>query len=434
MAAIRGWVAAVAVTCGAMLAAASIPAAAAAPVGLIAVGGARPAAPAIPQPPTQLFGVFCTSTANCWAVGDVRDGTADANQMLHWNGKSWHGVVVPNPAGTSGDAVNELYAVRCLTGGDCWAVGTTTKTGGTYFAEALHWNGKRWSTEPVPQPGGTAAGDVTSLSDSVCVSARNCWAVGGYGLDESGDIRVANLVLRWDGKRWSKAGGIPNPAGTGTGRANFLDGVRCFSSTSCVADGENLSVPPASTVGIRNEALRWNGRKWSKQSVPNPGGTGDNQDNDLVGLACGSSRSCWGVGFYGGTEPTQTSLNEILHWNGSKWAPAKSVPDPGGTGAGAFNELEGATCSSTGNCWALGSYATTSGAKLNEALHWNGRKWRLVRTPNPGGTLADESNTLNAARCAVPSDCWAVGSAAHGNGVLQNEILHWNGKKWTVYK
>jgi hypothetical protein len=51
---------------------------------------------ALPQPPTQLFGVFCPSAKDCWAVGEVRHGSADANQMLHWNGKKWRSVAVPN--------------------------------------------------------------------------------------------------------------------------------------------------------------------------------------------------------------------------------------------------------------------------------------------------------------------------------------------------
>ncbi len=104
-----------------------------------------PAARAIPQPPTQLFGVFCPSAKDCWAVGEVRHGSADANQMLHWTGRKWRSVPVPNPAGSGGDAVNELSAVRCLTATDCWAVGGTTRNGVTNFAEALHWNGKSWS-------------------------------------------------------------------------------------------------------------------------------------------------------------------------------------------------------------------------------------------------------------------------------------------------
>lgn len=428
---------AAAVVGGAMLAAISIPAA----TGAQATGRSPssrltsliPAARALPQPATQLFGVFCTSARNCWAVGEIRHGSAEANEMLRWNGTRWRGVSVPNPAGTSGDAMNELDAVRCLSARDCWAVGSTTKNEVT-FAEALHWNGTRWSKQPVPQPGGTGTGDAAFLTDSVCVSPKNCWAVGAYGFDEGVTVRLANLVMHWNGKKWRKVDGIPNPAGSGTGRVNFLDAVRCFSATSCVADGENLFLPPLGRIGVLNQALHWNGRKWSKQRTPNPAGTTNGKENALFALACGSSKGCWGVGYYGTIESTQKSLNEILQWNGSKWASTKSVPDPGGTGSDAFNQLDGATCSSPRNCWALGSYGTSSGAKVNEALHWTGGKWRLVKTPNPGGTAMNDSSTLYAARCTSASNCWAVGSEQTGNGVLENEILHWNGKKWTAVK
>jgi hypothetical protein len=176
------------------------------------------------------------------------------------------------------------------------------------------------------------------------------------------------------------------------------------------------------------EALHWNGKSWSSKPVPRPGGTKAGDATFLNDPVCVSPKNCWGVGYYGTIEPTQTSLNEILHWNCSKWASVKSVPDAAGTGAGAFNQLDGATCGSPGNCWAPGSYAISSGAKMNEALHWTGGKWHLVKTPNPGAALINDSSTLDAVRCPTASDCWAVGSAQRGNGVLQNEILHWNGK------
>jgi hypothetical protein len=452
---------AIAVGVGAMLAAASVPAAGAQTVGgpasahvvtgrtseapgghsLLALGvplhtiPAAEARPALVEPePTQLFGVYCTSAPNCWAVGERGKGSAEVNEMLHWNGRTWYGVSVANPGGTSGHAMNELYAVRCLNAADCWAVGTTSKNGVTYFAEALHWNGKRWSKQTVPQPGGTKTGDVTSLYDTTCISATNCWAVGGDGFQEALDVRMSNLVVHWNGKRWSKVTGIPSPAGSGTGHASLLDAVRCPTASSCVTDGVLLIVSSTITLTFLNQALHWNGRKWSRQFPPNPGGTKANESNQLFALACGSSKNCWGVGSYGASLQPGKSLNQILHWNGKKWTKSTGVPEPGGsTGTDAFNELEGATCFSSGDCWAIGSYGSSSGAKVNEALRWDGKKWLVVKTPNPGGSAMDDSNTLYAARCTSAANCWAVGAAEKTDTSTQNEILHWNGKKWSAW-
>ena len=49
----------------------------------------------------ELNGVFCTSADNCWAVGDYTTKTARLNQVLHWTGKKWFKVAVPEPAGTA---------------------------------------------------------------------------------------------------------------------------------------------------------------------------------------------------------------------------------------------------------------------------------------------------------------------------------------------
>jgi hypothetical protein len=68
----------------------------------------------------------------------------------------------------------------------------------------------------------------------------------------------------------------------------------------------------------------------------------------------------------------------------------------------------------------------------NEALHWNGRRWSLVKTPNPGGTTLNRSNVLLGVRCTSASSCWAVGKQSTG-GNFHQEILFWNGGKWSVF-
>jgi hypothetical protein len=436
---------AVAAACGVMLAAGSVSGAGAQPVARPVTGAVAPAhratlapravlSPSVTAVASQLYGVFCTSKASCWAVGQRKQRSAEVNEMLHWNGTSWRGVSVPSPSGTSTGATSELYAVRCLNAGNCWAMGATTKNNATYFAVALHWNGKRWSKQSVPQPGGKKVWDYTSLADSTCITAADCWAVGGYGYQYGDSLKGSNLVLHWNGKRWSKSTGIPSPAGSGWGKESFLDAVRCVSATSCVADGELLKVTTGGLIFL-NEALHWNGKRWSKQSVPQPGGTASGAQNALYGLACGSSTSCWGVGYYGTSKPTDQNRNEILRWNGTKWTTAQRIPDPGGSaGTEIYNQLDGATCSSARNCWAVGTYDGSSTADLNEALRWNGTKWLLVKTPNPGGTAMGDSNTLEGVRCVSATDCWAVGAEQRADGSTENEILHWNGSKWKISK
>jgi hypothetical protein len=380
---------------------------------------------------TILDGVFCTSTRNCWAVGsrESTSGTSVVNQMLHWNGKSWHEMTVPSPAGSSAGAISELFAVRCLDAANCWTVGEDTKNDfGTTLNQALHWNGKKWSPVHTPDPAGTKANDNNELFDVTCTSAASCWSVGDFGTPSSttGHQKLLNQVLHWNGKRWSRER-VVNPGGTTIAHVNSLFSVRCGSATNCNAAGDD-GTTRASTYKMYNQVLHWNGKRWSKATTPNPGPSGFGRTSEIEALACGSATNCWGAGDFGTNFPAQTSKNEILHWNGKKWS-RSTVTNP----AGDDNFFVGATCQSVRNCWAVGSQGNVEpGTLLNETAHWNGKRWALVHTANPFGPVTGSENTLLAIRCATAGSCWAVGFQMVSVGQYRDEILHWNGKKWTV--
>ena len=58
-----------------------------------------------------------------------------------------------------------------------------------------------------------------------------------------------------------------------------------------------------------------------------------------------------------------------------------AIPQPGGR-LGA--ELQSVRCTSSSNCWAVGTERN-----LSEALHWNGQQWTQVSTPSPGTFSTD---------------------------------------------
>jgi hypothetical protein len=407
----------------AVLAGIVLAAAAAWPAAGAQASRARPVVGQLIDAYSVLHGVYCTSTANCWAVGF--QGSAmkpEVNRVLHWNGRSWYRVSAPNPGGSTEDDESGLAAVRCLTAKNCWAVGHTYHND-IEKNQALHWNGKKWSVVRTPNPGGNKPGLSSQLFDVTCVTSSNCWAVGEFG-NPSSSGKLFNEVLHWNGKHWSQVH-VVNPGGTKSGDINELFSVRCGSARNCNAVGDyGRYVAPD-----RNEVLHWNGKRWSHVSAPNPAGTGSNSDNTLEALACSSATKCWAAG----QASDSTIHNEILRWNGRSWTKA-SVPNPNAKTPFVADELLGAVCSSARNCWAVGQHGIQgSTAIMNEALHWNGKHWALVSTPNPGGTAtANDSNKLLSVRCNSASNCWAVGQESSG-GVYHQEILFWNGGKWSVY-
>ena len=165
---------------------------------------------------------------------------------------------------------------------------------------------------------GQGNGSISELDDSTCVTAADCWAVGDFGSGTQGPTeKRINQVLHWNGKKWTRLR-VANPAGTGTGHVNTLYSVRCSSANDCIAVGD-YGTTSASGV-LRNQALHWNGKKWSLVNTPNPGGTKSGGENEAFALGCGATDNCWAAGTYGSTNPPGKNLNEILHWNGKKWS------------------------------------------------------------------------------------------------------------------
>lgn len=170
-------------------------------------------------------------------------------------------------------------------------------------------------------------------------------------------------------------------------------------------------------------------------STPDPGGTGGPEDiSELFGAYCTSARNCWAVGDYGMVGIQRELLNQVLHWNGRRWSKT-SLFNPDGAGIGASNSLEGVTCTTAANCWAVGTYGSISGGGgviLNQAQRWNGHGWSLVATPDPGGTANGDNNFLTGVRCWSAALCWAVGDQQPMGQSGINEALRWNGRHWLV--
>jgi hypothetical protein len=376
-----------------------------------------------------LWNVWCTrASSDCWAVGDAQNAIgAELNEALHWTGGRWSVVRTPDPSGTTaaGD-FNALFGVACTSVSNCWAVGLDYKAGHPGKNQVLHWNGKSWTVVPVPELGGTANGAFNSLLAVRCPSVANCWAVGSA--NKSLGSAGLNQALHWDGRKWSLVP-TPDPGGTSSGALSELNGVGCGSAHDCWAVGDYAAGTSASAPTL-SQALHWNGRIWSRVRTPNPGGSQAGDTSELFGAFCVSPRDCWAAGWSGNTS---TNVNLVLHWDGRAWSQV-AAPDPDGTGAGAQNMLIDVTCTSPAGCWAVGQFGSIraggGGVILNEILRWNGHAWSLIPSPDPGGTANRDANVLERVRCASQANCWAVGSTQPAGGAGRNEALHWNGHRW----
>jgi hypothetical protein len=205
----------------------------------------------------------------------------------------------------------------------------------------------------------------------------------------------------------------PNPAGA---RQNELRGVACATATSCTAVGDFANPGPFATL-----AERWDGAKWRIQRTLNPA---DATGTQLSGISCVSATACEAVGFSVNSADLYRTLAE--RWDGTKWR-IQRTPNPAGANP---SYLEGVSCTSATACTAVGVYESHPPTLAPLAERWNGTRWTIQRTPNPGGAAGVQ---LNGVSCPAIRACTAVGYYANSDQMQARTLAErWNGTKWTV--
>jgi hypothetical protein len=331
----------------------------------------------------SLNGVAVLSGCDAWAVGSRADDL-DARQTLteHWNGRHWSTVPSPSPGGATRD--NDLNAVAAVSARDVWAVGDDETSTAATVPLAEHWNGVKWKQVAVPVP---KAGE-GFLYGVVALSTSNAWAVGetcpSCGSDET-------LAYHWNGHAWRQVT-TPNPTD--------FDALRAVSAVS----RHDVWAVGSAFDGTANQtlAMHWNGHHWKVVATPDPAGTSNLAI--LFGVSTDSTKDAWAVGkYYDGT----TTVTLALHWDGASWKWVKTR-NP----TEIDDQLAAVTALSTQNAWAVGEAVNSVGASQTLVEHWNGTRWRVVDSPDPGGT--EQFNTLYGVAALTAAKIWAVGSYSDG--------------------
>jgi hypothetical protein len=272
-----------------------------------------------------LDGVSCVSASFCAAAGweTTQQQPQDTFPMAEtWNGTSWTLQPTPNPPGVD----SSLSAVSCLSPTACMAVGSYGNSSEVDKAFTEFWNGKTWALVPF-----TDKFYDVFLTGVSCPSASFCLAVG--------QANRTDLSATWNGTAWTVSA-MPNPGG---GYTPLLNGLSCASATACTVVGSAFTAADAQ----KGLAQRWNGTKWSFQSVPKV------QLNDV---SCATASTCVAVGqaFADKADPVALGWSSATGWTSQATA---SPPKAN------HSELDGVSCQPSGPCTATGSYSlvTVSG-------------------------------------------------------------------------
>jgi hypothetical protein len=151
---------------------------------------------------------------------------------------------------------------------------------------------------------------------------------------------------------------------------------------------------------------------WSLQTVPNdPFSTG----NFLDGVSCSSTINCFAVG---GEKSGGNSRFLVEHYNGS-WS-VQGFAGPGGT---LFSQLNGVSCPSSTFCMAVGTYGPDAGGEQPLVFTYDGQSWSQRTVPLNAGASA----YLSGVSCTSSLFCMAVGGAPGGSAAEWS----WNGSTFT---
>ncbi len=300
-----------------------------------------------------LFGATCVNGADCWAVGAVvTSGAPNPTGTLveHWDGSGWSPVPSPTPSGP-GVVGAILSSVSCATVTSCFAVGYETDAAGNNLSDVIEqWNGSDWSIVP----GATTGQAFDQLLAVRCPSSGDCWAVGNAGPAQQmsnflpifpGAVGDQGLIEHWNGAAWSMVPSVTETPPDG----GYLSGLACTSSSDCWASGSTTGSDGA-TSGILME--HWDGSAWTDASASVPGSTSPGM---LAGISCVNSAQCWADGSTGtfnggGSTPQPKSLVE--YWNGSSWS---VQPSPDVTALSFLNSI---SCVPAVGCLADGGTLT----------------------------------------------------------------------------
>ena len=146
--------------------------------------------------------------------------------------------------------------------------------------------------------------------------------------------------------------------------------------------------------------------------------------NVLSAVSALSHDDIWAVGYtrdYGNAENTARTL--AIHWDGREW---KIVPTPNPYNGN--NYLDGVITLGPNDAWAVGDTGTSAnpGTLL---FHWDGTSW----TPGNLPPLDPSGSSLYGLAATAPNDIWAVGVMGNQD-FSRGLILHYDGSQWGVHK
>jgi hypothetical protein len=274
-----------------------------------------------------------------------------------------------------------------------------------------------------------------------CPSARNCTVVGAY---QNKKNFVDGVLLTETDGRWARGISVRLPADALRLRPRFPQpdnsptSVSCASAGNCTAVGFYTAFDH--TVQRQGLLLSLVNGSWQRGvRAPLPP---DGVDNvELNAVSCAAPGSCTAVGNYD-NEATNHPGVLLTQTNGA-WEPAVRALLPASvwrrhTTLYQYMDLQAVSCSSPGNCTAVGMYSAVRHRSGGVLLTQTDGKWATgVPAPLPANHAPRQITSathvyLNSVSCASPGNCTAVGDYVARGGHQHGLLLTQTDGRWTA--
>jgi hypothetical protein len=368
--------------------------------------------------------VSCSSVGNCTAVGQYMNasGRKVGFTISSANG-SWgqplsvnfgNGAAQQHPNYADAD----LLDVTCPTDGNCTAVGYFRDLSNHHKAFAITMSNGTWGLPVVADmtsiPGGETWAQFNSVS---CPSVGNCTAVGQH--ETPGGYIVAFTMTSTNGT-WA----IPEDVTFSGSMAQQTEPDAWLNSVSCSSPGNCTAVgyfSPDWDYDYYALIVTSTNGSWAHAQIVTYNATLPNtRFEELRDVSCTSPGNCTAVGYYHdatnrATPFTVTSTNDAL-------ATAQTISFPAGLQSNDPNALlQSVSCWSAGNCTAVGRYRYDQSLFEGFSMTSIDGTWGPVRVAtasiaNPNGARVFE---LFSVACGSTGLCTVGGRVRNASGSME---------------
>ena len=222
---------------------------------------------------------------------------------------------------------------------------------------------------------------------------------------------------------------VRSPAGAEDG---FLLAVSCATTTQCVGGGYYTS-----SIGIATPMVAtMSGSSWGRgRTVVLPPTTTDpHGEGQITGVSCPAKNACTAVGFnlgYNGEAYIKEAF--AVSQSHGAWGPIHFLTLPSGAASVTEATLTGVSCTSAGNCEAVGYFAASSENLVPMAVQELHGSWRAateIGVPANATTARGAYAVLDAVSCPKPGSCVGVGSYLSGSYKLEGLTAVESGGHW----